>query len=559
MWRSLILTFLIGVSSLGIQPLAQGREFDNSPPADSPASNEPRQPDLPGGGGLGIGAILNLINLLRSSSSSPKVDLSPEVAETRGRLSRLYGILANLYLVEDEVLPACKALEASMVTELEAFLRKRLEVKSDQADCFASVMAEISAATNSPTALVLPILDRRGPGVLVVPPAMEAALAPGPTGPWPVHQLIAAQPQGSTAGRRQPVWAQAQAPSSPQPFYRVNRDVDNDEVNQAIAAFHLALQDAQSEAYRIPARQLYDWFIRPIEPELEAAQIETLVFVTQGGLRVIPPAAFHDGERFLAQKYATVSVTAMPLTNLEARDGRRRGLSFGLRSVFDHPTQSPRILAMGLSESVENLDPLPGAKTEVEMITSQILQGNAFLNKAFTVDNLRSQHQQHQDYDIVHLATHADFVGATPQDSFIQFWNQKLRLNELDSLKLDQPAIELLTLSACQTAVGNNLGLAGAAVNSGAKSVLASLWYVSDYGTTPLMLSFYDNLKTSTSKALAIQATQKAMIQGQIRIENRKITGIPNLSDFTLTEAGVQPNLRHPYYWSAFMLVGNWL
>jgi CHAT domain-containing protein len=541
----------MGVSSLGAQSLAQGQEFDNNPPADFPSSDEPRRPDRPGGGGLGIGAILNLINLLRGSSSSPEVDLSPEVAETRGRLSRLYGILANLYLVEDEVLPACKALEASMVTELEAYLRKRLAVKSDQADCFASVMAEISAATNSPTALVFPILDRRGPGVLVVPPATAAAMAHGPTGPWPVNPLIAAQPQGITADYRQPVWAQAQAPSPSQPFYRVNRDVDNDDVNQAIAAFHLALQDAQSEAYRTPAQQLYDWFIRPIEPDLEAAQIETLVFVTQGGMRVIPPAAFHDGERFLAEKYATVSVTAMPLTNLEARDGRR--------PVFDHRTHSRRILAMGLSESVENLDPLPGAKTEVETITSQILQGNVFLNKAFTVDNLRSQHQEHQDYDIVHLATHADFVGATPQDSFIQFWNQKLRLTELDALQLDRPAIELLTLSACQTAVGNNLGLAGTAVNSGAKSVLASLWYVSDYGTMPLMLSFYDNLKTSTSKALAIQATQKAMIQGQIRIEDSKITGIPNLADFTLTEAGVQPNLRHPYYWSAFMLVGNWL
>ena len=158
-----------------------------------------------------------------------------------------------------------------------------------------------------------------------------------------------------------------------------------------------------------------------------------------------------------------------------------------------------------------------------------------------------------------HLATHADFLGATPQDSFIQFWNQKLRLNELQALNLDRPAVELLTLSACQTAVGNNLGLAGMAVTSGAKSVLASLWYISDYGTTPLMLNFYQNLNATSSKALALQATQKAMIQGTLRIENGNIVGIPNLPSFPLTSEGIQPNLKHPYYWSAFMLVGNWL
>ena len=354
---------------------------------------------------------------------------------------------------------------------------------------------------------------------------------------------MAALPEEIATDKTSPPIHQAQHSSAGQPFYRLNRDVTDRAINATVAQFHLALQDAQSNAYLSPAQKLYDWFIRPIESDLAAAQIETLVFVTQGGLRVIPPAAFHDGQQFLAQKYATATVTAMPLTNLERRDR----------------AHSRQILAMGLSESVAELDPLPGAKTEVETITTEILSGNAFLNDAFTVDNLRSQHQQHQDYGIVHLATHAEFLGATPQDSFIQFWNQKLRLNQLQTLELDQPTVELLTLSACQTAIGNNLGLAGTAVNSGAKSVLASLWYVSDYGTTPLMLSFYDNLKPHTSKALALQATQKAMIQGQIRIDNSQVTGIPNLPNLPLAESGIQPNLKHPYYWSAFMLVGNWL
>ena len=547
MWRSLMLILLLGVSTLGMQPLAMAREFDYPPANNYPSTDG----DRPGGSGLGVGSILNLINLLRSSGSdsSEQVDLSPEVAATRSRLSRLYFLLANLYLVDEQVIPACKALEASMVTEIEAYLRKQLEfVSSDQADCFASSMAQLSAITNSPTALVLPVLERRGPGVLVVPPATHSAVIdPGVISQLQSSRvsLIAAGPTVMTDSA-QSGWGQAehaQQTSSGQPVYRVNRDVTNREANAAIEAFHLNLQDPQSDAYLTQAQQLYDWFIRPIEAELEAANIETLVFVTQGGLRVIPPGAFHDGQQFLAEKYATVSVTAMPLTNLERRDR----------------TQNRQILAMGLSESVANLDPLPGAKTEVETITSQILEGNVFLNQAFTVDNLRSQHQEYQNYDIVHLATHADVLGETPQDSFIQFWNQKLHLNELKELQLDRPTLELLTLSACQTAVGKDLGLAGMAVNSGAKSVLASLWYVSDYGTPPLMLSFYNNLKSSSSKALALQTAQKAMIQGNIRIEDSQIKGIPNLPNFALTEEGVQLDLKHPYYWSAFMLVGNWL
>ena len=118
---------------------------------------------------------------------------------------------------------------------------------------------------------------------------------------------------------------------------------------------------------------------------------------------------------------------------------------------------------------------------------------------------------------------------------------------------------DLLTLSACETAVGQNLGLAGLAVDSGAKSVLASLWNVSDAGTAPLMIRFYQGLPTATSKAIALQEAQLAFLRGEVSIKNNKIIGIkgfPNIP-FQIDARGV--DLKHPYFWSSFVLIGNWL
>ena len=142
MGRSLILAVLLGLSTLGIQPTAQA--IDVQTPAEAAPQGE---------NGLGVGAILNLINVLRSTSASPQVDLSPEVAQTRERLSGLYFRLANLYLIDNQVSAACEALTASHINELEAYLRRRLDPNTvGQNDCFASALGEVSALTGSRTA-----------------------------------------------------------------------------------------------------------------------------------------------------------------------------------------------------------------------------------------------------------------------------------------------------------------------------------------------------------------------------------------------------------------------
>jgi CHAT domain-containing protein len=143
------------------------------------------------------------------------------------------------------------------------------------------------------------------------------------------------------------------------------------------------------------------------------------------------------------------------------------------------------------------------------------------------------------------------------EESFVLFWDKKVRSGQIPKLRLDK--LELLTLSACQTAVGNNLGLSGLAVASGVKSVLASLWSVSDAGTAPLMMKFYSLYPDAPSKAIALQNAQIAMIEGTVKIENKSIKGIPQIGDIPLTGEDLNANLKHPYFWSSFILIGNWL
>jgi CHAT domain-containing protein len=231
----------------------------------------------------------------------------------------------------------------------------------------------------------------------------------------------------------------------------------------------------------------------------------------------------------------------MGLVNLQLRDRRRNS-----------------ILAMGLTEKMQGFSEIPNVGIEVNTISSQILQGNAFLNQDFTIANLIKQQQQ-KNYGIVHLATHAQFLSDTADGAFIQMWNERLSLGQLRTIRIGQESIELLVLSACKTAVGQNLGLSGVAIIYRAKSVLASLWNVGDAGTTPLMMAFYRNYPTAKSKAIAIQQAQIELLDGTVKIEDQQIKGIPNLPPITLKKLTEDIDLKHPYFWSSFILVGNWL
>ncbi|HBL62147.1 MAG TPA: hypothetical protein DDZ80_28210, partial [Cyanobacteria bacterium UBA8803] len=290
------------------------------------------------------------------------------------------------------------------------------------------------------------------------------------------------------------------------------------------------------------AKNLYRWLVAPLESQLEAQQINNLVFTTDSSLRSIPLAVLHDGSEFIIQRY---SVSLMP--------------SLSLTDTRYVPLKNLKVLAMGASQFTDQ-NPLPAVPFELSLIAEKLWSGQVFLNQAFTLDNLK-QARATVPFGILHLATHGEFKPGKPSNSYIQFWDTKLQLDQLRQLKLNDPPVELLVLSACRTALGDEqaeLGFTGLAVQAGVKSALGSLWYVSDEGTLGFMTQFYQQLQEAPIKAEAMRQAQLAMIRGEVRLEGGQLItpsgSIPLPPELAQLE---DKQLTHPYYWSAFTLIGN--
>ncbi len=177
-----------------------------------------------------------------------------------------------------------------------------------------------------------------------------------------------------------------------------------------------------------------------------------------------------------------------------------------------------------------------------------------------SIENLRAAHNN-GSYQILHLATHAKFVPSPLSNSYIQFGEgEKVNLDDILKLGLKEPLVELLVLSACETAWGNKdaeLGFAGIARLSGAKSVLASLWEINDVTNLGLMTEFYTKLKTAPTKAEALRQAQVAMLEGKVKFENGALVG-DEYREPLPTELNIEDKvLSHPHYWSGFTMIGN--
>jgi CHAT domain-containing protein len=267
---------------------------------------------------------------------------------------------------------------------------------------------------------------------------------------------------------------------------------------------------------------LYDWLIKPILPLIDGKKIDTLVFVPDGALRTIPMAALSDGEHFLVEKYAIA--TTPGLTLMEPKP----------LGVVRH-----NLIINGLSDSVQGFAPLPFVPQEVKEIKS-IYGSPELMNGKFNKSNVESEFAT-DNYSIVHIASHGHF-DSDARKTFILTYDGKLSLDELEQMirpsqMRDQP-VEMLTLSACQTAAGDDraaLGLAGIAVKAGARSAFATLWFVNDEASALLVGDFYTHLHDDAgiSKARALQLSQ-----------------IKLLND---------PRYGHPCYWAPYLIIGNWL
>ncbi|MCU0534709.1 MAG: CHAT domain-containing protein [Hydrococcus sp. Prado102] len=307
-----------------------------------------------------------------------------------------------------------------------------------------------------------------------------------------------------------------------QPIRHYTTRLSQSEIEEHLRRMRQSLNPAFSNQERLRLyQQAYQWLIQPIQSDLERLNIKTLVFVLDGYLRNLPMAALHDGERYLVEKYNIA-------------------LSQGLQLLNPRPIQSIplKTIAAGLSESRQGFQPLPGVRAEVTQISSKI-ESKVLLDRDFTNKNLKNAIGS-TPAPIVHLATHGQF-SSKAEDTFILTWDGRINVKDLDRLleARDTNAtapIELLVLSACQTASGDNravLGLAGVAVRSGARSTLATLWSVQDQSTVELTIEFYKHLKRpGVSKAEALRQAQLALLRREY---------------------------DHPFYWAAFVLVGNWL
>ncbi|MGB3693322.1 MAG: CHAT domain-containing protein [Spirulinaceae cyanobacterium] len=317
---------------------------------------------------------------------------------------------------------------------------------------------------------------------------------------------------------------------------------EKEKVIETVLQFNRALANVRRPQVYLPAsQQLYEWIIAPVAQELAAEDVDHLSFVMDAGLRSLPLAALHSGKGFLIEEYSVGLLPSISLTNFNYLD-----------------SQEQQVLAMGAEHFTRQIS-LPAVPLELQSIVGSLWSGKSFINEAFTLENLQ-QARASQSFGIIHLATHSKFRPGKPSNSYIQLWDTKLGLDDLPKLSLNSPPVDLLVLSACETAVGSTeaeLGFAGLTVQAGVNSALGSLWAVSDEATLGLMGGFYEQLRESP-KAEALRQAQLGMLQGKVKLEDGYVvTGSRKLPlPAKLRKLGNQ-DFSHPYYWSAFTMIGD--
>lgn len=319
---------------------------------------------------------------------------------------------------------------------------------------------------------------------------------------------------------------------------------DRDQVLAVAREFRSQVADpskTRTRSYLKSAEQLYQWLITPIEPTLKAQGIGNIALILDTGMRFIPLAALYDGHQFLIEKYSLGLMPSLSLT-----DTRIVNLS------------KAELLAGGATQFADQ-NPLPAVPLELETIRRN-WPGVSLINNQFTLANLKGQRQE-QPFGLIHLATHGEFLPGNLRNSYIQLSDTRLRLDQLREMNWNHPSVDLLVLSACRMALGDEnaeLGFAGLAIQAGVKSALASLWSVSDEGTSGLMAEFYDQLRRSPIKAEALRQAQIAMLKGEVRLQDGNLiwSGGQTPLPPALQELGNR-SLSHPYYWAAFTLIGS--
>lgn len=299
--------------------------------------------------------------------------------------------------------------------------------------------------------------------------------------------------------------------------------VDVNQLRTAARTLRASLSVSQPEVARELGRQFHGWFIEPLAAALKEHAIQTLVFVPDRQLASVPPSAFLGPEGYLIERFA---IAISP------------GLSLMKSGVLGRGRMKP--LLCGVAEGAVGFSPLRGVREELNALLKLTGETHALLDANFTTNAFaealaRNRHQW------IHIASHAHFGGDASQTFLLAGKEQRLTMDSLEQLILPRMVspkpIEVLVLSACETAAGDDraaFGLAGLAVKSGVRTAIASLWHVNDASTRELMTVLYDEFYSNPgiSRAQGLQRAQRRLLQ--------------------------QPRFHDPYHWSPFILVGQW-
>jgi CHAT domain-containing protein len=263
--------------------------------------------------------------------------------------------------------------------------------------------------------------------------------------------------------------------------------------------------------------------IAPINKYLPASG--NLAFILDSYFQNIPFNMLHDGNRYLVESYAISTVSSLQQLQTNFFKQEQLKVFFAGISEANPIYQYPLVN--------EKFSPLPQVKQEIKNIKKSISSLSVLLNDEFTTHNFREKIKTNT-FSILHLSTHAQF-SSDPDKTFLLIWKQILKAQQLKSLlKNKQSPIDLLVLSACETAKGDRrsaLGIAGVATQAGARSTLATLWLVNADSTAQIMGEFYKHLKNGLTKAEALRQAQISLMSSN--------------------------TYSHPYYWAGFILVGR--
>ncbi|MEJ6479948.1 tetratricopeptide repeat protein [Nostoc punctiforme UO1] len=328
--------------------------------------------------------------------------------------------------------------------------------------------------------------------------------------------------------------------------------VKRQDLNQAIVNFRSALQNPNMDA-KVPAKQLYDWLIKPLENDLQKADAKTIIYAPDGQLRYIPLAALYDGKQWLVERLRINNITAASLTDFTIKPQAHLKVLAGAFTQGHYEFQ--------LGNQHFNLTGLPFAAEEVAYLQTIIPGTTKLLDKDFSTTATIPQMNQNS---VVHFATHAAFVPGLPEDSFILFGNgDRVTLRDIQNTWF-LTNVDLVVLSGCETGLGGTLGNGEEILgfgylmqNAGARAAIASLWSVNDGGTQALMDVFYAKLKQGNiTKAEALRQAQIALINTSKTTESKQRG---SSIEIEALPSNVSDRLSHPYYWAAFILIGNGL